>query len=175
MIAASRYVITEYLYTSIEYYSTHEHNNIKVFKQSTVVLEKKEQPEATSNFYNIEYYNDGILIYYKSISDKDYYSLKHSVPFGNAKKIGIVANSLDFVFSCHDNSQFYSTGKVNVTIAESFNNQLVNLLDEKKKIKINIQSPKFNSESFIINYDKSKYEIERVDELSDIAISEENK
>ena len=79
-----------------------------------------------------------------------------------------------FKFYCYQINENWAKYKTNLTIADEFSIPTVNLLEEKEKIKINFLSSNFNDNNFIINYDKNKYEIERVDTLNTTKTEEES-
>ncbi|KAK8880979.1 hypothetical protein M9Y10_003687 [Tritrichomonas musculus] len=76
--------------------------------------------------------------------------------FSLAQQFGSIARGLHFNFTCYQNNENCAKHKTNLTIADEF------------------LSSNFNDNNFIINYDKNKYEIERVDTLNTIKTEEES-
>lgn len=167
----SHSIKVNYFYAPLIKYSSAPYK-ITIHKQATAVLTDLIKTNASSSFYEIQYYKNGILIYYSDSPDDKVSSLGTEIQYSIAQQIGIIARGLHFNFSCYQNNEYCAKYKVNLTIDDEFSIPTFNLLEEKEKVKINVKSLDFNNDSFIINYDRNKYEIERVDTLN-ISINEE--
>ena len=169
----SNEISVDYFYSPLITYSSGP-NKIKIKKQATAVMTDQIKTNASSSFYDIHYYKDGIIISYAENPDESGSSFGTMLPFSIAQQFGFIARGLHFNFTCYQNNENCAKFKTNLTIVDEFPIPTVNLLEEKEKIKINILSSNFIDNNFIINYDKNKYEIERVDALNTTITEEES-